>query len=446
VPVSGSATDECDSESIQYCWSWDGDTTCETDWSYSSEENFPSLCNEGVHTIYLVATDGEDEGYDDTTVTISNVKPTAEADGPYYGNEGSAIIFDGSGSSDVCDTVQYCWDWDNNDVCDTDWSYDPTAENSWCDNGEYIVQLFVTDGTDMDDDTADVTVYNVAPTVWFLNEPYEGVKGEPIVFTAAFDDEGKCDADWTYKWDWTNDGSFDTTGSKGTIENIVTPHTYSDRGPYTVLIEVCDKDGDCGIATTEVEVHDYVIILHPGLNFVSIPLVPLGDDVSSANVLSQLTDAGVFEEAWYMNIHGNWQVIPETGFYDMFDEIMPGIGFYLFVDGEFEEYAWYGDGNKMYQNPQSHPPSIMLVDGWQMVGHYGLISDLPEIQSFESLQTITYDSDGLPISIVKHYSTILDEFGNMQDTTEVGVGRWIHMRLDNWVGDEIWYIPSTYAY
>ena len=447
VAVYGSATDECDADAIQYCWDWNTDDglSCDTDWSSDGNGQFPSYCNKGDHNIALLAYDGEDTGSSTTTVTISNYAPTAEANGPYYGYEGAAITFDASGSYDVCGPLQYQWTIEG---VPQGWSPTPYLDYIYCDNKLDTVTLEVSDGMDSAFDTADVEVYNVAPTVE-LNGPYEGAKTFPITFTAVFDDQGKCDADWTYYWDWTNDGIFDENGGKSAIEPIVTPHTYASDGSYIVLIEVCDKDGACAADTTEVTVHDYQIPLEPGLNFVSIPLVPLNDDTSIENVLAPIMDK--VSEVWYRDLLGNWQtykvVDPPNG---ELNEIVPGMGFYLITVPELEPGTpWYGDGNKMYQNPKPYPPSFRLIegmDGWQMVGHYGLIPNLTEIKSFTSLQTVTWDPEGNPISIIKHYDNILDEFGTSQTTTKVGVGRWIHIRLDNYVGDEIWYVPSKYAY
>ena len=51
----------------------------------------------GVFTV--AATDGAVSG--SATVTISGSPPSADAGGPYTGDEGSAIVLDGSGSTDA---------------------------------------------------------------------------------------------------------------------------------------------------------------------------------------------------------------------------------------------------------------------------------------------------------------------------------------------------------
>ncbi|HWR26924.1 MAG TPA: PKD domain-containing protein, partial [Candidatus Thermoplasmatota archaeon] len=68
--------------------------------------------------------------------------------------------------------------------------------------------------------------------------------------TITFDASGSYDPDGTitgYRWDWTNDGTWDT----GWLNNATIPHFYSSLGTYTVNLEVRDDDGstDSDLAT-----------------------------------------------------------------------------------------------------------------------------------------------------------------------------------------------------
>ncbi|MGM0771983.1 MAG: C25 family cysteine peptidase, partial [Halobacteriota archaeon] len=99
------------------------------------------------------------------TVT-PNEFPTADANGPYTGDEGSPITFDASGSVDPeAMPMEYRWDFDGDDTWDTDWSTSPTAEYTWGDDYSGTVKLEVRDEIGKTDiTTTTVTIQNVAPT------------------------------------------------------------------------------------------------------------------------------------------------------------------------------------------------------------------------------------------------------------------------------------------
>lgn len=92
--------------------------------------------------------------------------PEADAGGPYIGNEGESILFDGGNSSDPeGDPLQYRWDFDADGSWDTGWSSNPQATHAWGDDYSGLVYLEVSDGNDTDVDSASVSVQNVNPTV-----------------------------------------------------------------------------------------------------------------------------------------------------------------------------------------------------------------------------------------------------------------------------------------
>ncbi|MBU1135625.1 MAG: PKD domain-containing protein [Nanoarchaeota archaeon] len=333
-------------------------------------------------------------------------------------------------------------------ICGWHWEFGD-GEESFDENPTHIymnayespfeVTLTVTDCNGSDEGAAseNIEVMDLMPEACFTG-PEHLLEGEPGNFDASCSYHPSDLV--SYEWDWENDGFYDESG-------IATSHSWPVSGDYTVVLKVTDDEGNEDTAEMVVHVHDYVIILHPGLNFVSIPLVPLGDDTSIENVLAPIMDKIDTEKGvWYRDIGFSWkQFIPGLG--GTFEDIYPGIGFYLFLDAE-ETTAWYGDGEKMYQQDTSpYPPEVKLVDGWQMIGHYGLINELSEMESLRSLQTIVYDGDGNPISFLRNYNLPLrNEFGDGKTTTELGAGRWINMRIDNYVGEELWYIPSEEAY
>jgi hypothetical protein len=98
------------------------------------------------------------------TLSVNN-RPIADAGGPYTANEGTAILFDGSGSTDSDgDGLQYRWDYDNDGTWDSAWSASPTSSFTWNDDRVGTARIAASDGHFTQDDTASVTVLNVPPT------------------------------------------------------------------------------------------------------------------------------------------------------------------------------------------------------------------------------------------------------------------------------------------
>ncbi len=123
----------------------------------------------GIYNVTLTVTDVHGAVDTDTsmiTILPRNQPPIAEANGPYYADEGSAIALNGSSSYDPDgDTLQYRWDLDNDGVWDIRWSPTPYLDHTWGDDHSGIVILQVSDGEFTDEDTASITVTNVAPII-----------------------------------------------------------------------------------------------------------------------------------------------------------------------------------------------------------------------------------------------------------------------------------------
>jgi hypothetical protein len=77
-------------------------------------------------------------------VEQQNQPPTADANGPYYGDEGSPVTFDGTGSSDP-DGDPLTYDWDFGDGSPIAYDAGPTPSHTYDDNGVYDICLTVTD-------------------------------------------------------------------------------------------------------------------------------------------------------------------------------------------------------------------------------------------------------------------------------------------------------------
>ena len=203
---------------------------------------------------------------DDATFT-PNRPPVANPNGPYVGNEGSPIIFDGSGSFDPNEgdsIVLYEWDLDDDGVFE-ETCINPTK--TWNDDYSGIVTLRVTDSHGATDtDSTTVTVNNVDPSVDSLTVPIDPLQVDTkVIVSGEFSDPGTLDTH-TAEWDWgdsiTSTGAVDETLGSGSFEGI---RTYYTPGVYTVKLRVTDDDD--GVGTMESTT--YIVVYDPSDGFVT---------------------------------------------------------------------------------------------------------------------------------------------------------------------------------
>ena len=115
----------------------------------------------------------------------------------------------------------------------------------------YEVQVRTKDGngaTYSDTFTISVDDVNDPPDASFACSPDNPDIGDSIEFDAgaSLDSDGSIDI---YRWDWSNDGTYETSLSTPTAS-----HSYPDRKEYTVKLQVVDDDGEVDSATREVDV------------------------------------------------------------------------------------------------------------------------------------------------------------------------------------------------
>jgi len=191
--------------------------------------------------------------------TVDNTAPTAEANGPYLGNEGSAITFSSTGSTDNVGIVTYEWDFDYQG--EGTFLPDPLADNiqspthTYLDNGTVTVALRVSDAVNPAViDTATVTVNNVEPAASATNNGPKN-EGSSVTVTASQTDPGTLDA-FTYSFDWNGDGDYVDAGEIADQASPSASYAWNDNGTYIVRAKVKDDDGGEGTATTDVTVND----------------------------------------------------------------------------------------------------------------------------------------------------------------------------------------------
>lgn len=202
------------------------------------------------------------KGFDEAEVTIvTNRPPTADAGGPYTGDEGDAIALALSGTDPDGDALTYTWDLGDGT---TGSGATPPTSHSYDDDGGYTVDLTVSDGSLSATAQAAVTIHNVAPSV-DAGPDQTLYSGESLAFSGTFSDPGVDDAPWAWTIDW-GDGS-DLTGSTSDQSAAITgAEAYFTPADYTVQLEVTDKDGGTGsdALTVTVERLPTAIDVKPG--------------------------------------------------------------------------------------------------------------------------------------------------------------------------------------
>lgn len=247
VQFDGSGSTDPDNDPLTYAWDFgDGSTGSGAmpSHTYTSAGNFE---------VSLVVNDGVDDSAPAaTTATIAepvvNLAPLADPGGPYSGEPGIAIQFDGTGSSDPNgDALTFAWDFGDGAMGDG-----AMPAHAYAADGTYTVTLVVSDGQ-LDSTPAMVSVEVVTPPanrapVANAGGPYAGDTATSIVFDGSGSSDPDGDA-LTFAWDF-GDGS---TGTGMTPE-----HSYATAGNYAVSLVVNDGEFDSGPDETMVEVTDPV--------------------------------------------------------------------------------------------------------------------------------------------------------------------------------------------
>jgi hypothetical protein len=214
-------------------------------------KNLPHVAfiDRGTHKIY----------YATKANFSSDLPPVANSGGPYLGNEGTAIAFDGTGSTDPeGGTLSFSWDFDSLVDSDGDGNFindidatGPTPTHIYHDNSNYSVTLTVTDDSGQSDTATSIaTILNVAPTAK-ADGPHEGDEPYTVQFTGTFTDPGTLDTH-TFQWDFDFDGI--TFNIDSTEQNPA--HEWLDDFNGSIAFKVIDDDGGWDLDVTHVTVNN----------------------------------------------------------------------------------------------------------------------------------------------------------------------------------------------
>ena len=184
-------------------------------------------------------------GYSDwthPTGSVPNLPPVAAAGGPYTGAEDSAVVFDGSGSTDPDGDLPLSYRWDFGDG-----SGDTAVRvaHAYRAGGTYTVTLTVTDAKGLsgtpDATTATIAAGDNQAPIADAGGPYIGSEGEVLGFDGSGSSDPDGDVPLDYAWTFGD-------GTSGT--GVQPSHAYADDGSYTVGLVVTDAAGATSAAAT----------------------------------------------------------------------------------------------------------------------------------------------------------------------------------------------------
>jgi uncharacterized delta-60 repeat protein len=191
-------------------------------------------------------------------VTVDTINPSVSIFGaPGSSPEGSPISM-AANVTDASSGFTYAWGVTRNGTAydsGTNANFSPTPD----DNGTYVVSLAVTDKAGNTGNAAGktVTVNNVAPTATAFGATPATIDpgtAAAVSFTGAADvSSADAAADFTYSYDFDNDGTFEVTGVIASSANV--PKSYlTITGAHTIRGRIMDKDGGATDYTADVTV------------------------------------------------------------------------------------------------------------------------------------------------------------------------------------------------
>ena len=262
--ASESYDDEDTEDLLQVRWDWENDGTWDTEYSLvkTASHQFTQV---GTYTVKMEVKDTQGL-VDFTTHNINvtdiggNTPPAAIFTfTPNYGTTSTIFSFDGSESYDNEDpqsSLKVRWDWENDGIWDTDFTTTKTATHQFAQENSFTVKMQVVDTEDLSG-FATHTVYvdngggNTPPEAIFTYSPETGNTSTVFTFNALLSNDIQDPVEeLQVRWDWENDGSWDTYYSTNKIVN----HQYPITGTYTVRLEVRDTEGLSGFTSLDVEV------------------------------------------------------------------------------------------------------------------------------------------------------------------------------------------------
>lgn len=214
-------------------------------------------------------------------VPVLNQPPTADAGGPYSGDEGSAVSFTGSGTDGDGDALTFSWDFGDGNT-----ATGASPSHTYADDGSYDVTLTVEDGNGgVTTASTTATIANVAPAVDADGDTID--EGGTFTGSGSFTDPG---ADtWTATVDYGDGSGVQPLALSGKTFQV--SRSYPDNGTFTITVTVTDDEGGSGSDGAAVTVVNVA------------PAVAAGADAGvfsgeAYDLSSTFSDPGVNDDPW----------------------------------------------------------------------------------------------------------------------------------------------------
>ena len=182
---------------------------------------------------------------------------------PAAGNMNTEFVLNASAcydSEDPVSELQVRSDIGYNGSWDIDWTDAKLATWQFNAPGDYTIRMQVRDSRMyLSDCFANCTVIDEVPFASFEVTPAVNAPGMPFTFDASSSSDLETGpAAIEVRWDWDNDGNWDTYWST----DKTATHQYSDPGVYTVVLQVRDSTGQLDNCTLEVIVSAAISEFH----------------------------------------------------------------------------------------------------------------------------------------------------------------------------------------
>jgi parallel beta-helix repeat protein len=212
---------------------------------------------------------------------------------PSSGNISTEFVFNASSSYDAEDPsseLEVRWDFGYDGNWDVDWSTEKVAKWKFSSPGDNFVRMEVRDTRMFQNDTISVVyLTDEPPTASFTVAPAIGNSNTSFLFSASSStDLENGSANLEARWDWNNDGVWDSLWSL----SKTTTHSFPADGTYTIALEVRDSAGLSNSTTRQIVVESVSPIADAGPDQsveIGVPVILNGSGSSDNTGLATFT-------------------------------------------------------------------------------------------------------------------------------------------------------------